>query len=138
MLLAPGGRFGFTTFAAQDPNFDAAMRALGGFVPGDLPTREERQSPFGSREGIVELLTANGFADPEIDEMTYESRFTGADHWLTWVWSHGGRYMLERVPAGRLEDAVGAAKAAFEPARTPDAGYAIRTEIRFTIARPAR
>ena len=135
-LLAPGGRFGFTTFGTQDPSFDAAMRALGTFVPGGHTTRGERQGPFGSREGITQLVTANGFASPEIDEMTYESRFTDPDHWLAWVWSHGGRHTLEQVPADRLDEAIAAAKLAFEPARTSVGDYAIRTEIRFTIARP--
>jgi ubiquinone/menaquinone biosynthesis C-methylase UbiE len=136
-LLAPGGRFGFTTFGAQDPNFDAAMRAVGSFVPDGMPHRDERQGPFGSREAIAQLVTANGFAHPEIDEMTYESRFTDPDHWLAWVWSHGGRYTLERVPADRLDEATAAAKAAFKAAQTPAGDYVIHTQIRFTIARPA-
>jgi hypothetical protein len=42
------------------------------------------------------------------------------------------------VPADRLDEATAAARDAFEPARTPDGDYLIRTEIRFTIARPAR
>lgn len=136
-LLAPGGRFGFTTFGAQDRNFDAAMRAVATFVPGGMPSRDERQGPFRSRDGIIQLVTANGFARPEIDEMTYESRFTDPDHWLAWVWSHGGRYTLERVPADRVEEAIAAAKTAFEAARTPAGDYAIHTQIRFTIAQPA-
>jgi ubiquinone/menaquinone biosynthesis C-methylase UbiE len=134
-LLAPGGRLGFSTFGAQDPNFDAAMKVLGGFVPGGAPERAQRQGPFGARAGIAELLTAHGFAAPTIDEVTYESRFTGPDHWLAWVWSHGGRHTLERVPADRLDEATDAAKATFEGARTPAGDYLIRTEIRFTIAR---
>lgn len=136
-LLAPGGRFGFTTFGMQDPSFDAAMRAIATFVPGDLPPRAERQGPFGSREGITDLVTANGFARPEIDEMTYESRFTDPDHWLAWVWSHGGRHTLEQVPVDRLDEAIAAAKTAFEPARTSVGDYVIQTQIRFTIARLA-
>jgi ubiquinone/menaquinone biosynthesis C-methylase UbiE len=137
-LLAPGGRFGFTTFGAQDPNFDAAMRAVSTFVPGGMPPRDERQGPFGSREGITQLVTANGFARPEIDEMTYESRFTDPDHWLAWVWSHGGRYALERVPADRFDEAIAAAKIAFEAARTSVGDYAIHTQIRFAVARLAQ
>jgi ubiquinone/menaquinone biosynthesis C-methylase UbiE len=43
-LLAPRGRLGFTTFGAQDPNFDAAMRAIGGFVPGGMPPRADRRA----------------------------------------------------------------------------------------------
>jgi ubiquinone/menaquinone biosynthesis C-methylase UbiE len=136
-LLTPEGRLGFTTFGPQDVNFDGAMRVLGQYIPGDPPDRGQRQGPFRFREGIVQILTENGFGHPQIDEMTYESRFTDADHWLTWIWSHGGRYTLERVPAERLDEATTAAKAAFESARTPAGDYAIYTQIRFTIARPA-
>ena len=136
-LLTGGGRLCFTTFGQSDPNFDAAMRALGSFVPGGLPPRSDRQGALGSRHGITDLLTNRGFAPPAIDEITYESRFADFDHWLTWVWSHGGRFTLERIPAERLDDATNAAKATFEPARTPAGDYLIRTEIRFTVARPA-
>jgi hypothetical protein len=54
------------------------------------------------------------------------------------VWSHGGRYALERVPAHRLDEAIAAAKMAFEAARTSAGDYAIQTQIRFTIARLAQ
>jgi ubiquinone/menaquinone biosynthesis C-methylase UbiE len=136
-LLAPGGRLGFSTFAAQDPNFDAAMRVVGDFVPGGLPSRGDRQGPFGSAEGITELLAGNGFPDATITEVTYESRFADADHWLAWAWSHGGRATLERVRAADLDAATDAAKARFEAARTPGGNYVVRTQVRFTVARPA-
>lgn len=95
-LLTENGRLCFSTFGAQDENFDAAMKALGEFVPGGMPMRGDRQGAFATREGITELLTFHGFGDPQIDEVTYESRFADAGHWLTWVWSHGGRFTLAR------------------------------------------
>jgi ubiquinone/menaquinone biosynthesis C-methylase UbiE len=136
-LLAPRGRLGFTTFAAQDPVFDSAMRAAGSFVPDALPPRAERQGPFASVDGITGILRVAGFHDVRIEERTYESRFTDADHWIAWVWSHGGRATLERVPPETLPQAVAAAKAEFRAARTPRGDYALRTTIRFTIARPS-
>jgi SAM-dependent methyltransferase len=135
-LLAPGGRLGFSTFGAQDPNFEAAMRVIGSFVPHALPPRDERQGPFGSVEGIRDLLDRCGFDPPEITERTYVTRFRDPDEWLSWVWSHGGRATLERVPGTRMDEAEAAARAAFEPARTEAGDYAIRTTIRFTVARP--
>jgi SAM-dependent methyltransferase len=136
-LLAPGGRLGFTTFGAQDENFDAAMKAIGSHVPGDgLPPRSERQGPFGSPDSITHLLTGHGYATPDIDEVTYESRFTDPDHWVSWLWSHGARHALESVPEERRAEAISAGKERFEAARTPAGDYVIRTEIRFIIARP--
>jgi ubiquinone/menaquinone biosynthesis C-methylase UbiE len=136
-LLEPAGRLAFTTFAAQDPTFDAAMRAVGRFVPGGMPERGDRQGPFGSADGITTLLSANGFADVTITEATYVSRFADPDHWLAWTWSHGGRATLERVPDCEMDAATEAAKAELEQARTAAGDYLLRTRVRFTIARPA-
>lgn len=135
-LLADGGRIGFTTFGTPDENYDAAMRVLGSFVPGGMAPRSERQGAFGSREGIAELLVGNGFGPPDIAEITYESHVADLDSWLAWVWSHGTRHTLEQVPADRLDEATDAAKQRFAQARTPAGDYVIRTEVRFTTARP--
>lgn len=134
-LLAPGGRLGFSTFGPSDANFDAAMKALGRFVPGGVPDRSARQGPFRDVESIARLLDENGFADVSTTHKAYESRFADPPHWLSWAWSHGGRATLERVPDERLADATVAAFAALEPARTARGDYAISTEVRITIAR---
>lgn len=135
-LLAPHGRVGFSTFGPNDPAFEAAMKALGSFVPGPLPDRDARQGPFASFEGIAGMLAECGYRPPEITEASYESRFADAEHWLSWAWSHGARAVLERVPAEALPEASAAAFAALEPARTPTGDYVLRTTIRFTVARP--
>jgi len=71
-LLSAGGRLGLTTFAANDPVFDSAMRAAGSFVPDALPDRGDRQGPFGSVEmggmftvmKVREGLAPNDYKDP--------------------------------------------------------------------------
>lgn len=135
-LLAPGGRIGFSTFGPNDPAFEAAMKTLAGFVPEQVPDRADRQGPFGSSEGIAGLLAECGYAQVETTETTYESRFADAHHWLSWAWSHGGRALLEKVPAVSLPEAARAAFAALEPAQTPAGDYVLRTVVRFTVARP--
>jgi ubiquinone/menaquinone biosynthesis C-methylase UbiE len=134
-LLGPGGRVCFSAFGKQDANFEAGMKVFGGFVPGGMPPRSERQGAFASRDGIAQLLASEGFAEPEFHEASYESKFADPDHWVSWIWSHGGRFTLERVPAEQLDEATTAAKAAFAPARTPAGDYVITTEIRFAVAR---
>lgn len=134
-LLKPQGRLGFSTFGQQDAAFDAAMRAVGSFIPGGPPARGDRQGPFAQPDTIVELLTSCGFDSPAITEVAYESRFADPDHWLAWAWSHGGRATLERVAEADLPAATAAAKEAFEQARRPTGEYAITTTIRHTIAR---
>jgi ubiquinone/menaquinone biosynthesis C-methylase UbiE len=136
MLLAPGGALAFSTFGAQDPAFDAAMDAVGAFVPGDGADGGQRNGPFGSAAGIEDLLASCRYHDLEITETGFESRFIDADHWLAWAWSHGGRVTLERVPDADLLAASEAAKAAFSAARTANGDYAIKTMVRFTVARP--
>lgn len=134
-LLRPGGRLGFTTFADNDPHFEAAMKEIGRYLPDAMPPRDERQGPFGTPEAIDALLADAGFVVTHSEVIAYESRFSSTDHWLAWAWSHGGRYVLERVPAADLPQATEAARAAFEEARTADGDYAITTLIRFTLAR---
>ena len=131
-LLGPGGRVAFSTFGPSDPTFDAAMKALGSFVPGPLPDRAGRQGPFTSPQTIVQLLVETGYREIETVERTYESRFRDAEHWLRWVWSHGGRAVLERVPAEAMDAATEAAFAALEPARAEDGGFVLHSPIRLT------
>ena len=69
-------------------------------------------------------------------ERTYASRFRGGELWLAWVWPHGGRAVLERIPAKSMGDAAAAAFRALDPARTADGSLVICTPIRFTRAHP--
>jgi ubiquinone/menaquinone biosynthesis C-methylase UbiE len=132
-LLNPGGRLGFTVFGAPDPNFEAAMEAIGRFAP-EAPDRRSRQGPLADAHGIRAVLATAGFADPTIEDRTYETRFADLDEWLTWVWSHGGRATLERVPVDRRADASAAGKAAFAPSRTSVGDHVLRTGVRLVVA----
>jgi ubiquinone/menaquinone biosynthesis C-methylase UbiE len=137
-LLGPDGVLAFSTYAAQDPAFDAAMDAVGSFIPGEGADGGQRHGRFGSAAGIEELLADCGFGAVDMRAVDYESRFIDADHWLAWAWSHGQRVTLERVPDADLLAASEAAKVAFQAARTPKGDYAIRTTVRFTVAHPER
>jgi ubiquinone/menaquinone biosynthesis C-methylase UbiE len=135
-LLRPGGRLGFTTFARNDAHFEAAMKAVGSYIPTPPPERDDRQGPFGSPEGIGALVGAAGFEPPQISEHEFVTRFADPDEWLAWVWSHGGRFTMEQVPEDRRVEAEEAGKAAIAAARTAEGDYAITTTIRITVARP--
>lgn len=135
-LLADGGRLAFSTFGPNDPAFEAAMKTFASFAPEPMPDRDERQGPFATPEGIADVLRECGYRDVDTGELTYDSHFADAEHWLSWAWSHGGRALLERVPAAALAEATRAAFAALDPARSPDGGYTLRTTVRFTVARP--
>ncbi|RKR88354.1 methyltransferase family protein [Micromonospora pisi] len=107
-LLRPGGRLGFTTFAAHDPLFTETMRTLAQHLP-----EEQRQSPtagqedlFATRKSTMTLLETTGYQDIAVDEATFRSRFRDVEHWMTWAWSHGARGLLERIPTDRLPAAL--------------------------------
>ncbi|WP_432970319.1 class I SAM-dependent methyltransferase [Dactylosporangium sp. CA-233914] len=137
-LLKPGGRIGFTTFAAPDPAFSAALTALAGHLPSEAP----RHSPVSAQEDVfattastaVALRTA-GFAEVTAKERAFVTEFDDDEHFNRWAWSHGARMLLERIPASRLAAALAAAAAQLESARQADGRIRLTTVIRFTFAR---
>ena len=136
-LLRPNGRLAFSSFGANDPVFEKTMRVLSESVPGGGSRRDDRQGPFGSADAITALLTSTGFEDISITHASYESHFSDFEHWLRWAWSHGLRAVLERIPADDLPAATDPARAEFEKASSAEGDYVIRTEFRFTVARPS-
>lgn len=132
-LLRDGGRLAFTTFGEADPPFEAAMEAIGSHIPDRGPARVDRQGPLGSVDGIASVLTQAGFRDVRTEERFYETGFDNFDEWTAWVWSHGGRATLERVPAESLPAAYADARAALAPAYSGE-HIAMRTGVRLTVA----
>ncbi|MFG3689307.1 class I SAM-dependent methyltransferase [Micromonospora sp. NPDC047740] len=107
-LLRPGGRVGFTTFAAHDLRFTDALRVLAQHLPDG-----ERQSPTAAQEGLfatpestAALLETAGYRRVTVEEATFRSQFRDVEHWMTWAWSHGARALLERIPTERLPAAL--------------------------------
>ncbi|WP_422774897.1 class I SAM-dependent methyltransferase [Plantactinospora sp. WMMC1484] len=135
-LLRPGGRLGFTTFAAHDPRFNEALRALAQHLPEEhrRPPTADQERLFGSAESVAALLDAAGFEQVTVDEVPFESRFRDVDHWTAWAWSHGARALLERVPADRLPAALADASRVLAPT---GGDLVLTTTVRFTFGVPA-
>jgi len=142
LMLRVARGFVSTDASAQEVVQDTWL----GFIKG-LPTFEGRSSlrtwafrilvNIAKTRGVKEhrvtplsSLAPDEDAGPTVDP----SRFRDADHWLRWVWSHGGRAVLERVPAEAMDAATEAAFAALEPARAEDGGFVLHTPIRLTRA----
>ncbi|GIJ79971.1 Methyltransferase domain-containing protein [Micromonospora phaseoli] len=136
-LLRPAGRLAVSTFAAQDPAFDAAMAALAAHLPADQARPAPPDDPFADETRIGATMAAAGLTVTEIGKHRIESRFRDVGHWTEWMWSHAGRALLGRVPAERLDAATADAARALDGARTPDGGLCLRTTIRITVAMPA-
>ncbi|WP_026268522.1 class I SAM-dependent methyltransferase [Micromonospora sp. CNB394] len=135
-LLRPAGRLAVSTFAAQDPAFVAALDALAGHLPADRPRPAPAADPFADDAAITATMAAAGLTVTAINEHRVDSRFRDVDHWMEWMWSHGGRALLRHIPAHRLEAATTDAARALEPANRPGGGLTLTTAVRITVATP--
>jgi ubiquinone/menaquinone biosynthesis C-methylase UbiE len=135
-LLKPGGRLTMTTFGKQEPGYDRAMKAIVSFVaqkPGELKI-ERPAEKLRAVDSVRALVEANGFREVSIEEVSFETRFTGPEQWWEWVLSHGGRSIIEKLPEDRVAEARAAAFAELEALRTAEGDLAIRTGVRYTTA----
>lgn len=133
-LLGPGGRLAFSTFSTEDSRFGEVIKTLAGFLDGEPPRRAASAETFRSTDNIHDLVTANGFTEVRSETVVLETRFTDPDQWWRWLWSHGARVVVERLPAERLDAARAAAYEIMREARTPEGDLAIRSGVRYTTA----
>jgi ubiquinone/menaquinone biosynthesis C-methylase UbiE len=129
-LLRPGGRLAFTSFAAFDPRYERAMKAMAAHTAN--PDRRRPAGIFQSPETIRAALAA--YSDVRITEFTQVSRFAGIEQWMAWLGSHAGRELIEAVPADRLAAATAAAESELDGARADDGAIRLTTTIRVVVA----
>jgi ubiquinone/menaquinone biosynthesis C-methylase UbiE len=136
-LLRPNGRLGISTLRAQDSAFIAAMDALAAHLPADRPRPAPAIDPFADGVAITATLASAGLTPIAIDEVRVESRFHDVDHWMAWMWSHGGRALLRHIPQERLAAATADAAAALGQAQTSGGDIVLTTTARITTAETA-
>jgi SAM-dependent methyltransferase len=130
-LLRPGGRLAFSSFAAFDPRYERAMKALAAHTAN--PERRPRAPGiFRTPETVRAALEA--WSDVRITEFTQVSRFAGVEQWMAWLGSHAGRELIRAVPADRLAAATADAGAALDDARADDGTIRLTTTIRVVVA----
>ena len=130
-LLRPGGRLAFSSFAAFDPRYERAMKAIAAQATG-LAAPHAFAEMFKTEATLRAALTA--YADVRITEFTQVSRFADTGQWMRWVGSHGGRQVLRAIPPERMAAATEAASAALAEARTADGTIQCTTTIRIVVA----
>jgi SAM-dependent methyltransferase len=135
-LLRPGGRIAFSSFAARDPVADAAMSAIAPLLVGGPPPRGVSTAEVADPDAIAASVSAAGLQLVGITSERFPNTFRDADAWWEWSWTQGGRAVLERIPADRLDEARRLAIDAIEPARTRDGSYVFDTAVNYTVARP--
>jgi SAM-dependent methyltransferase len=87
-VLRPGGRLAFSVWAARERN--PALSLVGGVLQsqGNIPPPDpEAPSAFAmaDSERSRELVVGAGFADPEIDEVTFRWHFADQDAYWRYV-----------------------------------------------------
>ena len=133
-LLRPGGRLAFSSFAAHDPRYPRAMKALSRHATGFTLQEPPGVATFKDEKTIRAALADAGYGPVTITEDTLVSRFRDAAHWVRWVGSHAGRQVISHIPAEALPEATAAAAAELEPARADDGSLHLTTTVRYTVA----
>ncbi|MBN1529125.1 MAG: methyltransferase domain-containing protein [Thermoleophilaceae bacterium] len=85
-VLRDGGRLGFAVWQTPDRNLWAAIPAMTLVQRGHMPPPEPGGPgifAMGERGRVEELVTGAGFADPRIEELTFEWRYGANDLWET-------------------------------------------------------
>jgi ubiquinone/menaquinone biosynthesis C-methylase UbiE len=130
-LLRPGGRLAFSAFAAFDPRYERAMKALAAHVPG-RPRPPTHHEMFSSEQKLRAALS--DCSAVRISEYTQVSHFADAGQWVTWVASHAGRQVIRAIPPQALAAATEAAGAELAGARTDGGTIQLTTSIRIVVA----
>jgi SAM-dependent methyltransferase len=101
-VLRPGGSLGLWVAPSWwwqgDPRWDWHDDLLVFFGVGIGQVPAGLDGPVSLRQ----MIEAAGFQDVQVHLDELGLRFTDADDWWQWAWSHGFRQVLERLPADQL------------------------------------
>lgn len=138
-LLRPGGRIGVTTFGANDPRWDRVDAVFAPYLPQRMldARTSGRSGPFGSDEGVEELLRAAGFVDVRTLTTRTSIVLPTAEDWYRFSWSHGQRVMWESVPEERRNDVRDEAYALLAEFADADGSVTFHQPVRITLGRRA-
>lgn len=134
-LLRPGGTLALSTFPGQPPGKWAEVgTVIQRHLPEPPPPGRPDQSPVAKPEGLAAALADVGFRDVRQATEEHEVVFRDLDHWWAWVWSHGQRGPLERIPADRLDGAKADLYALLGADVAPGEPLVLRQRVTYTVA----
>ena len=113
-VLREDGTLAFVVWQTPDRNLWAALPGMTLVQRGHMPPPEPGAPgifALGEQDRLREVVTSGGFADPEIEELTFEWRYRADDLWETLTKLAGP---LARVINGLDEDERRATRAAIE------------------------
>jgi ubiquinone/menaquinone biosynthesis C-methylase UbiE len=129
------GRLGLTTFLPDDD--DEMIRDLlrPHLPPAEPPTGPDPFELVSDPAWLDDALQAAGLPVIDADAYRYPVRFTDADQWWAWLWSHGARAALEQLDADQQRQVREDGAALLDRRRLPDGGLGLHVTVRFTTAR---
>lgn len=134
-LLRPGGTLALSTFPGQPPGKWAEVgTVIQRHLPEPPPPGRPDQSPVAKPEGLAAALADVGFRDVRQATEEHEVVFRDLDHWWAWVWSHGQRGPLERIPADRLDETKADLYALLGADVAPGEPLVLRQRVTYTVA----
>ncbi|MFC7486858.1 class I SAM-dependent methyltransferase [Knoellia sp. CPCC 206453] len=138
-LLAPGGRIGLATFGGQDPVWSSVDREFGPWLPPAMrdPRVMGPQSPFGSDEGMEQLMAGAGATDVGTTTLRLPVTFGSLERWEAFSRGTGQRAMWASLPSHEVEGVRTRAAAHFEGARNANGEIEVWQDIRYTVGRAA-
>lgn len=135
-LLVPGGRLGVTTFGPTDPRWQEVDDVFAPYLPPGMVDARTTGAvgPFGSDDGMADLVRGAGFVDVATVTDAIDVRFADADQWNAFTWSVGQRQMWLSVP--EAERPAVRAEAGLRLARhaAPDGSITLSRSVRHTLA----
>jgi ubiquinone/menaquinone biosynthesis C-methylase UbiE len=132
-LLRDGGRLGLTTFPRQPEDEWAAVgKVMDRFMPPQAGP--PAAGPLSSPQALAETLRANGFADATMRTEPFDTAFRDLDHWWSWAWSHGQRFVLERIPPEDLDGVRAELYDLLRPIVRDDGSLTLTQYVTYTVA----
>jgi SAM-dependent methyltransferase len=123
-VLRDGGTLGFAVWQTPDRNLWAAIPAMTLVQRGHLPPPEPGAPgifALGDRGRLEEVVTAAGFADPRIEDLSFEWRYGAGDVWDTLNKLAGPiATVIRELSAQEQQETREAIEAAFEEYRQGD------------------
>ncbi len=136
-VLKADGVLAFSVFSGPDPAWRDAYEAFRAYLPAHMSFPElsrPAHKDLSSVEDIHRVLTAAGFHDVQVVEVSHDIRFESVDQWHEWTWSVGLRGFWVSMPDEVREQARAAVLSEVHKLAGPDGSVVERFSVRYVRA----
>lgn len=132
-VLAPGGRFVASTFTERTGTYPWLEEVAAAIRPPDPTARPTTTATLAASDAVRGALDEAGFVDATTTTVTERFTFRDVDDLLAWMWSHGGRMLLESLADDELVRYRSLAAERLEAHRCDD-GFEFVKPVDITVA----